>query len=89
MISNQDPLRYGTALKLVLIITLDGARSSVLTSYFKMNECGNCKLEKEHHSGERYLSLLDLMGNASFHISLFTKPRSTPKISTIIYNFNG
>ena len=39
MISNQDPIRYGTAVNLGLIPTEDGASSYVLTSYFKLNEC--------------------------------------------------
>ena len=51
MISNQEPLRYGTEMKLGLIPTEYGARSSVLTSSFKMNECAKCKLENEHHYG--------------------------------------
>ena len=89
MISNQDPLRYGTAMKLVLIPTEDGARSSLLTSYFKVNECGKCKMENEHHSIAHYLSLPELLGNASCHPSFCTKPRSNPKISTIIYHCTG
>ena len=44
MISNQEPLVYGTAMNLGLIPTEDGPRSSVLTSYFEVNECGKCKL---------------------------------------------
>ena len=45
MISNQEPLMFGTTIKLGLILTEDGARLSVLTSYFKVNGCGKCKLE--------------------------------------------
>ena len=50
-IINQDPLGYGTVVKLGLIPTKGGTRSSILTSYFKLNECGRCKLEINHHSG--------------------------------------
>ena len=38
MISNQEPLRYGAAMKLVLIPTEDGARSYLLTRSFKGND---------------------------------------------------
>ena len=62
MISNQEPLRYVTAMKLGFIPTEGGTRSYVLTSYFKVNECEMFKMEKDHHSGARYLSLPDLMG---------------------------
>ena len=51
MISNQETLRYGTAMKLGLISTEDGARSSVLTIYFKVNECEKFKLKNDHHYG--------------------------------------
>ena len=53
MIYNQEPLRYGTAMKLVLIPMEDGTRSYVLTSSFNMNECGKYKLENKHHSVAR------------------------------------
>ena len=86
MISNQDPLRYGTAMQLVLITMEDGARSSVIISSFKMNECGKFKMENEHHSGARYLYLSKLMGNSSCNPSLCTKTRNAPKISNIIYH---
>ena len=67
MIFNQDPLRYVATMKLGFIPTEDGASSSVLTSSFKVNQGGNCKLENEYHSGARYLSLTELMGNASYN----------------------
>ena len=89
MISNQDPLMCETVMKLGLIPTEDGARSYVLTSSFKVNARGKCKLENKHHSGAHYLSLPDLMGNDLCHPSLCTKPRSTPKISTIISHWTG
>ena len=89
MISSQEQIRHGTAMKLGLIPTEDGTRSYVLTSSFKMKKCGKCKLENEHRSGARYLSLPKLMGNASCHPSLCTNPRSTPKISTIISHWTG
>ena len=44
-ISNQEPLRYVTATKLGLIPTEDGERLSVLTSYFKVNECVKWKVQ--------------------------------------------
>ena len=87
MISNQELLRYGTVTKFGLIPTEYGTRSSVITSYFKVNKCERCKLESEHHSGACYLSLPDLVVNASCRPSLCTKPRSTPKIYTIIYHW--
>ena len=37
IISNQEPLRYGAVMKLGLIPTEYGARSSVLTNSFKAN----------------------------------------------------
>ena len=40
MISNKEPLRYGTTMELGLIPTEDGARSYLLTSYFRVNKCG-------------------------------------------------
>ena len=55
------------AIKLGLVPTEDGASSSLLTSYFKLNKCGKFKLENENHSGAPYLSSPDLMGNASCH----------------------
>ena len=65
MISNQESLRYVAVMKLGLISMEGGTRSSVPTSYFKVNECGRCKLESKHHSSARYLYLLEMMGNAS------------------------
>ena len=53
IISNQDPLRYGTAMNLGLIPREDGSRSYVLTISFKVNKHGKWKLENEHHSGTR------------------------------------
>ena len=67
MISNQEPLRYGPAMKLGLIPTKYGARSYALTNNFEVNECGKCKLENKHHYGARSLYLPNLMGNASCH----------------------
>ena len=64
MIFNQELLRYRTVMKLVLIPMEGGTRSSILTSSFNANECGRCKLENNHRSGARYLSLPDPMGNA-------------------------
>ena len=57
MIFNQEPLRYGTVMKLVLVPMEGGTSSSVLTSSFRVNKCGGCKLKSEHHSGARYFSL--------------------------------
>ena len=50
---NQDPLRYVTVTKLGFIPMECGTILSVLTSYFKVNECGRCKLDIEHHYGVR------------------------------------
>ena len=83
IISNQEPLKYGTAMNLGLIPTEDGARSSVLTSSFKVNEYGKCKLENKHHSGARYLSLPELVGNASCHPSFCNKPRVTQQVDIL------
>ena len=47
MISNQEPLRYGITMKLGLVPMDFRARSSVLTSSFKANEHGKCKLDNE------------------------------------------
>ena len=44
MISNQEPIMYGTVMKLGLIPTEYGKSLSILTSYFKVNEYGKCKL---------------------------------------------
>ena len=65
MISNQDPLRYGAEMKLGLIPTEGIRRSSLPTSYFKVNGRGKCKLENENHYVARYLSSPKLMENAS------------------------
>ena len=89
MISNQDPLRYVTAMKLGLIPPEDGTSSSVLASSFKVNRCVKCKLDNEHHSVARYLSLPEPIGDASCHPSLCTKPSINPKISTIMYHWTG
>ena len=89
MIPNQEPRRYGTAMKFGLIPTEGGTKSSVITSSFKVNECGRWNLEREHHSGARYLSLPELMGNDSCHRFLCTKPISTNKISTPISHWTG
>ena len=67
MTFNQEPIRYGTVIKLVLIPTEGGTRSYVITISFKVNECGTCKLENKHHSGACYLYLTGTMGNASCH----------------------
>ena len=83
MISNQDPLSYETTMKLGLIQTEDGSRSSVLTKSFKVNKNGKYKLENEHNSFACYLSLTEMMGNASCHPSLCTNPIITPNIFTI------
>ena len=64
MVSNQEPLSYRNEMNLGLISKGDGARSSVIRSYFKVNKFGKCKLDNEHHYGSRYLSLPNLMGNA-------------------------
>ena len=37
MIFNQEPLRYGSVMKLELIATEGGTRSSLLTIYFMVN----------------------------------------------------
>ena len=79
--SNQEPLKFGAVMKLGSTPTVNGARLCVLTSCFKGKECRRCKLESVHHSGAPYLYLPELMGNASCLPSLFTKPKSTPKIS--------
>ena len=60
-----------------------------ITSTFKGKECGRCKLESAHHYGAPYLYLPKLMGNASCLPSLFTKPRSTPKISITASHWTG
>ena len=80
MISNQNPLKYVTAMKLDLISTEYGSMSAVLTSSFKVNECGRWKLESEHHYRARFMSLPEMMGNTSCHPSFFNKPMITPKI---------
>ena len=82
MIPNQEPRRYGTAMKFGLIPTEGGTKSSVITSSFKVNKCERCSLDIEHHSGARYLSLPELMGDDSCHSFLCSKPISTTKIST-------
>ena len=89
IISKQEPLMYGTTMNLGLIPTEYGERSSVLTSYFKVNECEKCKLQNKHHYGAHNLYLPELMGNASYHPQFCTKPRSTTKISTITYHWTG
>ena len=89
MMSNQETRRYGTVVKLGLIPMEGGIRSYILTSSFKVDECGKWKLESEHHYGARSLSLPDPMGNALCHPSLWTKPRSTPKISTSTSHWTG
>ena len=76
--NDQESLRYGTKMKLVLIPMKYGAISSVITSYFKVNLCGKFKLENEYHSCTCYLSLPELEGNASCHTSFCTKPSNTP-----------
>ena len=53
VVFNQDPFRYGTVIKLVLIPTEGGTRSYVITISFKVNECGRYKLESEHYYGAR------------------------------------
>ena len=68
---------------------VNGARLCVLTSTFKGKECGRCKLESAHHYSAHYLSLPELMGNASCLPSLFTKPRITSKISITTPNWTG
>ena len=68
---------------------VNGASLCVLTSIFKGKECGRRKLEREHHSDAPYLCLPKLMGNASCLPSLFTKPRSTPKISITTSHWTG
>ena len=47
----------------------NGIWSKVICTYkfFKVNECGKCKLENEHHYGAHYLSLPKMIGNASCH----------------------
>ena len=55
MISNQDPLKCGTVMKLGLTPMVNGTRLCVHTSYFKGKLCGRCKLESTHHSGAPYL----------------------------------
>ena len=67
MISNQEPLRYRTVMNLGLIPKEYGERSSILTSSFTVNSCVKCKLENKHHCGARYLSLTELVRNASCH----------------------
>ena len=89
MISNQEPLSYVTAVKLGLIPTEGGTRSSVITSYFKVNKCRRCKLENRHHSGEHYFYLTELMGNASCHSSFCTNPSSICNISTSASHWTG
>ena len=79
----------GTVIKLGWTTTVNGAIVCVLTSTFKGKECGRCKLESAHHSGSPYLYLPDMMGNDSFLPSLFTKPRSTPKISITTSHWTG
>ena len=87
--SNQEPLKCGTVMKLGWTSMVNGARLCVLTSTFKGKECGRCKLKRAHHSGAPYLYLPELMGNASCLPSLFTKPRSTPKISITTSHSTG
>ena len=67
MILNKEPLRYGTAMKLGLIVTVDIASPYEITSSFKLNEWRKFKMKKEHHCGACYFYLLDLMGNVSCH----------------------
>ena len=73
MISNKETLRYGTAMKLVLIPMEDKTKSSIITSYFNVNKRGKQKLDNEHHSGARYFYLTEMMGNAS--CDLYFLPR--------------
>ena len=47
-----------------------------------------CKLDSDHHYGARYLSLPKPMGNASRNPSFYTKPRSSPNISTSTIHWN-
>ena len=66
-----------------------GTRSYVLTSYFKMNKFGRCKLKSDHNSGAHYLSLQEPMGNASSHPSLCTNTRITHKLYTSTSHWTG
>ena len=63
--------------------------SYIITISFNVYKFGRCKLEIEHHYGTSYLYLPDMMGNASCHPSLCTKPRITPKISTSTLHWTG
>ena len=89
MISIQEPLMYGSKMNLGFIPMEGVTRLSVLTTHFKANECGRCKLESDHHYVSHYLSLPELVINDSFHPSLCTRPISTPKIYTSAYHWNG
>ena len=88
MISNQETLRYGTAMKLGFIPTEGGKNSSEFTGYFMVKECGMWKLDSKHHYGARYLYLSELMADALWHPSLCTKLISTWQISTSTYHWN-
>ena len=65
--------------------------NKVICTYklFQGEKCWRWKLERDHHSGARYLYLPEMIGNASCHLSFYTKPRSTPKISTSTSHWNG
>ena len=89
MIFNQETIRCWTVMKLGLIPIEVGTRSSVIKIYFKVEKCGRCKLESNHHSSAHYLSLTDPVENYSCHPSLRTKPRSTPMISTLTFHWTG
>ena len=89
MISNQEPLRNGTAMNLGLISTEDGTRSYILTIVFRVNECEKFKLDNKHHDGAHSLPLPKMMVNALCHSSSCNKPMSTTKISTIISHWTG
>ena len=69
--------------------TVNGTRLCVLKSSFKGKYCGRCKLESAHNSSAPYLYSQELMGNASWFPSLFTKPRSTPNISITTSQWTG
>ena len=67
MVFDQETLGYVTVMKLGFISMEGGTRLSVVTSYIKVKECGRRKRDSEHHYGACYLSLPEMMGNASCH----------------------
>ena len=72
IISNQEPLRYGTAMKLSLILPEGGTRSSVITSYFKVK-----KLE-----GARWRSSTILVHVTCLYLSWCAIPHANHNFAT-------